>query len=607
MLQVLKKLFRKAPPANPAPEPTPSAAPDSAGSKPGYGGPPLSKVARVSPPGGEPAQPAEKRDAPAVAPVETTSLSLRAILERFPEGLLPTIAKMPDPEVRVVLPVSSILKQLPEGSVKMSLTSIHRQAPVGTFHPIRPEEKRMIPVPLAEVFRSFRLDLLKRRPDRRMHEFVGTSGLDLFSKAPAAAAQPTAFKPPAAGAPAAESPLGREMPVALVFEPKNQGANQCATPARAPEPPKPETPTQPAAPPRLIVPPPGLGGPPPVAGVQSIPFPGLIQPLSPAPADDLELPLAELMESWPEPLRLSLLERCAEGARVTLPAGQIREGLAKGRVTVTWSQIRQRITPGPVDLPSVSEGLELVLPLQVVAPAFLKGAPRKKAVPEPEIPSLFSRTPLSREPAAPSEAASALPELKLRMPEAFRVELSAPAAAGTAPAPGAGPAPGADPKRVPEEPRTVGGLFGKPAQTDWSPAEIVEHLARLPEVAGAVVALEEGLVVAHSLPEPMKGEAVAAFLPQIFSRIHGYAREMGLAEVEALQITTGEGDFQVFRLGFVFFAVLSKKGEVLPDRLLRLLCEELTRQTRESPVEPTHSQIAFPPKLEKPPEPHGHH
>ena len=546
-------------------------------------------------------------DAPAVAPVETTALTLRAILERFPEGLLPTIAKMPDPDVRVVLPVSSILKQLPEGSVKMSLTSIHRQAPAGTFHPVRPEEKRMIPVPLAEVFRSFRLDLLKRRPDRRMHEFVGTSGLDLFSKAPAAAAQPTAFKPPAAVAPSADSPLGREMPVALVFEPKNQGAHQGATPAHAPEAPKPETPTQAAAPPRLIVPPPGLGGPPPVAGVQSIPFPGLSQPLSPAPGGDLELPLAELMELWPEPLRSCLVERCAEGARVSLPAGPVREGLTKGRVTVTWGQIRQRITPAPVELPSVSEGLELVLPLQVVAPAFLKGAPRKKAVPEPEIPSLFSRTPLSREPAPPPEAAAALPELKLRMPEAFRAELSAPAAAGTHPAAGAGPATGASPKRVPEEPRTVGALFGKPDQTDWSPAEIVEHLARLPEVAGAVVALEEGLVVAHSLPAPMKGEAVAAFLPQIFSRIHGYAREMGLAGVKALQITTGEGDFQVFRLGFVFFAVLSKTGEVLPERLLRLLCEELTRQTREAPVEPTHSQIAFPPKLEKPPEPHGHH
>lgn len=595
MLQVLKKLFRKAPRANPAPEPTSAAAPDSAGRKPGYGGAPLSKVARVSLAGGDPALPVEKRDAPAVAPVETTALSLRAILERFPEGLLPTVAKMPDPEVRVVLPVSSILKQLPEGSVKMSLTSIHRQAPAGTFYPVRPEEKRMITVPLAEVFCSFRLDLLKRRPDRRMHEFVGKSGLDLFSKFPVTAAQPPAFKAPAAVAPAADSPLGREMPVALVFEPKNQGAHQGAIPARAPESPKPETPRQPAAPPRLIVPPPGLGAPPPVAGVQSIPFPGLSQPLSPAPAGDLELPLAELMKSWPEPLRSSLLERCAEGACVSLPSGPVREGLAKGRVTVTWGQIRQRITPAPVELPSVSEGLELVLPLQVVAPAFLKGAPRKKAAPEPEIPSLFSRTPLSREPAPPPEAASALPELKLRMPEAFRAELSVPAATG------------AGPKRVPEEPRTVGALFGKPDQTDWSPAQIVEHLARLPEVAGAVVALEEGLVVAHFLPEPMKSEAVAAFLPQIFSRIHGYAREMGLAEVEALQITTGEGDFQVFRLGFVFFAVLSKRGEVLPDRGLRLLCEELAGQTREAPVEPTHSQIAFPSNLEKPPEPHGHH
>lgn len=583
MLQVLKKIFRKGPPANPVSEPAAAAA-DSTGSKPGYGGPPLSKVARVSPAVGDPPLPLEKRDAPAMAPVETTALSLRAILERFPEGLQPTIAKMPDPEVRVVLPVSSILKQLPDGAVRMSLTSIHRQAPAGTFHPVRPEEKRMITVPLPEVFRSFRLDLLKRRPDRRRHEVVGKSRLDLFAKAPATPVQPLAIKAPDAVAPAADSPLGREMPVALVFEPRNLGA----IPPRAPE-----TPRQPAAPPRLIVPPLGLGASSPGAGAHSIQLPGSSQPRPPAPACDLELPLAELMESWPEPVRSSLLERCAEGARVCLPGAQIREGLAKGRVTVTWGQIRQRITPGLAELPSVSESLELVLPLHVVAPAFLKVAPRKKAVPEPEMPSLFSRTPLSRESAPLPEAVPAASEFKLRMPDAFRAEPGEPAAAG------------GGLKRVPEEkePRTVGALFGKPDQTDWSPGEIVEHLARLPEVAGAVVALEEGLVVAHSLPEPMKGEAVAAFLPQIFSRIHGYAREMGLAEVEHLQLATREGDFQVFRLGFIFFSVLARKGEVLPARHLRLICEELSRQVREEPAAPLHSQIA----LEKPPEPHGHY
>jgi predicted regulator of Ras-like GTPase activity (Roadblock/LC7/MglB family) len=254
--------------------------------------------------------------------------------------------------------------------------------------------------------------------------------------------------------------------------------------------------------------------------------------------------------------------------------------LAKGRVTVTWGEIRQLIRPGPVELPSVSEGVELVLPLHVVASAFLKEAAPKKNVPEPEMPSLFSGAPVSRDLAPAPEAAPAPPEFKLRMPDVLRAE------------PGEGSVAGSVPMTLapkPSLPRTLGAFFGEPDRAEWSPGEIVEHLARLPAVAGALVALEEGLVVAHSLPEPMKGEVVAAVLPQIFSRIHGYTRDMGLAEVEHLQMATKEGDFQVFRLGFVFFAVLTKKGAVLPVQDLQLLCEELTRQTREEPVAPAPS------------------
>jgi predicted regulator of Ras-like GTPase activity (Roadblock/LC7/MglB family) len=334
----------------------------------------------------------------------------------------------------------------------------------------------------------------------------------------------------------------------------------------------------------LIVPPPGLGGLP--LGVHAAEAPGLSGGFAPESVREVEWPLAVLIETWPDPVRTALLERAAEGACVSLPAAQIREGLAKGRVTVTWGVIRKRITPEPVELPSVSESLELVLPLQVVASAFLKEAAPKKTVPEPEMPSLFSGAPVSREPGPAPEAAPAPPEFKLRMPEVFLAEPGERAAAGSAPT-----TPDPSPVALPStgSPRTLGALFGDPDRAEWSPGEIVEHLARLPEVAGALVGLEEGLLVAHSLPGSMKGEVVAAVLPQIFSRIHGYARDMGLAEVEHLQMATKEGDFRVFRLGFVFFAVLTKKGAVLPAQDLQLLCEELTRQTREAPVAPAQS------------------
>src|SRR5262245_12637786 len=65
--------------------------------------------------------------------VETASLQLLAIMAKFPDDLRQYVAKLPPPEAMVALPLPTILKFLPSGSVKMSLASVVRQAPPGTF------------------------------------------------------------------------------------------------------------------------------------------------------------------------------------------------------------------------------------------------------------------------------------------------------------------------------------------------------------------------------------------------------------------------------------------------------------------------------------------
>jgi predicted regulator of Ras-like GTPase activity (Roadblock/LC7/MglB family) len=106
-------------------------------------------------------------------------------------------------------------------------------------------------------------------------------------------------------------------------------------------------------------------------------------------------------------------------------------------------------------------------------------------------------------------------------------------------------------------------------------------MVTLPGVAGAIVALREGLVVAAKLPEHMKGDTVAAFLPQIFARLNNYAQEMQLGEVEDVLLTTNGAHFQGYRMGEVYFAVLGIAGEALPWDALRLVVHEL--QTQVSP------------------------
>ena len=79
----------------------------------------------------------------------------------------------------------------------------------------------------------------------------------------------------------------------------------------------------------------------------------------------------------------------------------------------------------------------------------------------------------------------------------------------------------------------------------------------------------------------MKSEVVAAFLPQIFARLNQYAGEMRLGDVDDLLFTTHGAHCQIYRLGYIYFAVLGKAGEA-PARWheLHLITEELARQTR---------------------------
>ena len=105
---------------------------------------------------------------PEAAPgVECASLSLRAILDRFPADLKSNVGEMPGDDVKIILPVNAIMKQLPAGSVRMSLGSLFRQAPAGTFLKTNIDDKRMVEVPLAEVFKSINLAKLNRRNDQR--------------------------------------------------------------------------------------------------------------------------------------------------------------------------------------------------------------------------------------------------------------------------------------------------------------------------------------------------------------------------------------------------------------------------------------------------------
>jgi predicted regulator of Ras-like GTPase activity (Roadblock/LC7/MglB family) len=251
-----------------------------------------------------------------------------------------------------------------------------------------------------------------------------------------------------------------------------------------------------------------------------------------------------------------------------------------------------------------------MIPLRIVAPAFLSASnraktPRKAVYLDASIPALF--TGANSKPAAPP-----MDSLPPPVPEVLEVDLPTPESesapeselehqseSGPEPEPAQeeqpvstppltfslAPSPEPLPPPAPvfanhgKIPESVGEVFGNPHKVDWTPAEIVQNTVKLNGVAGAVVALQEGLQVASSLPDGVKSDVVAAFLPQIFARLNQYAGEMRLGDVDDLLFTTHGAHCQIYRLGYVYFAVLGKPGESLPWHELRLVSEELARQT----------------------------
>lgn len=484
--------------------------------------------------------------------VEVASLSLRTILDKLPPDLRATINNLPEPNVKVVLPVNAIMKQLPTGSVKMSLGSLHRQAPTGTFRKTNVEEKRMVDVPLAEVFKSINPGRLQRRQDQKHYvvpsEITGLFGENGTSRSVTSVspAKSEIVTPPAQPA----RPTGLKMPAA-----DQRGGNGHAK-------------SEPA---------PSTGGKPQPAAA----------PAEPLKLDgELSLSLVEIASNWPEGIR-SELSVMSGDTKLVLPVGEVSVGLQKGKVQFTWAQIRSWLRPAPNSQINIPEDTNILLPLKVVAPAFVAATGAKKrqsakAAMNEALPDFFGpsagKTPTatpSGEHAAASPVAEAPAPVPTPAPVAAPVHEAAPVQEA-APVPVVAAAPAVAGAPI-VEPQNLGELFSQPDKTDWTPNEMVNLTCGLPGVVGAVIALEEGLVVAQKLPPGLASDTFAAFMPQIFSRLDKYTGEMQLGETSEVSIQTTGGPCRFIRNGKVFFATLGKAGESLPAGL-KLVADELARQ-----------------------------
>jgi len=502
-------------------------------------------------------------------------LPLQTVLAALPMDLRAKIMQMPPAGATMIIAIEKVLSQLAHGSVKISFGELRLAAPSLFANSGGENDSRPVTLPLNEILARLNPALLARHTTQKKIEvadevtgpFDGRGQGIFFSTTPvkpAAAPIPTP-------APRTNAPVSWPAVPPHPVVPRPSFASRAITP-------------MPAAAPAASA----TGNPAPRNGAPRANSVAPVPPMMPAahptvlpehPQSTISAPLAALSEEWPEALRLEIAQTNLTNAQVALPVHLVEPALKRGRVIFSWRYVRTWIRPVPPGV-SVHDGIELELPLKVIAPLFFgqqKTVARlqRKITLAPEIPDLFFGFP---QPQSPSETSVLQPEAIAPKPETARF---VPRAADIKPT---------DTNYYiwgdnGEAPKIDESEFKRPSTppTDFTsrrsmPKDVVARALELPGVAGALVALQDGLKVASQVPSDLNADTLAAFLPQIFDRLGQSTRELRMGPLNNVNFTVGNVPWKIYRVNSVYFAAFGRVGEALPTAQLALLAAELDRK-----------------------------
>lgn len=298
-------------------------------------------------------------------------------------------------------------------------------------------------------------------------------------------------------------------------------------------------------------------------------FDGAASAPAPEPAkaqpqgEPLLIDLTAVAENWPDALRKEIVQLRAIDSRIALPMEAVEQALRLGRIAFSWKAVRAWLQPATPPTVSAHDSTVLELPLRVVAPIFLarkkqSAAPQTKVAVDEDIPNLFfgfpqpeNGTPVAQATARPADTnyyvwGDTSDTAQINEAEVRR-----------------GPTPGTK-------------FVAKYA----TPNEVVSRAASLDGVAGALIALPDGLLVANRLPAELNAETLAAFLPQIFGKVSQCTKELRMGELNNLNFTVGNVPWKIFRVNAIFFAAFGRAGEPLPTSQLAALAAELDHKPK---------------------------
>ena len=460
---------------------------------------------------------------------EGIELPLQPILDGLPLELQPRVVQ-PDARDQIIsVPLAAILKQLSSGAVKIPFSHLRQSAP-GLFTRNADRDQVMVSIPLAEVLPRINPAFIMRRREQRLVAVPSDirSPFDQHGQE-----QPFSLgQARSDAAPAPPFNQARQMSYPPVSTPSRNGAISEPLPAT----PTPSPRYNPAVNPT----------PPQVASPQA------------AGTTTFVVSLLSLAEGWPEAVRKEIVQTNLIDAKLTLPPDAIDRALKQGRIAFTWQTLRSWIKPVPMNATSAHGDLVLELPLKIVAPLFLARQQElhkehKKVAIDEEIPNLFfgapenTANPLRVEPSSKASDTSHI--LRTAVPGRDRLQETD---GNTRPAPRVGSAPGRA-----------------------TPNELVARASAIDGVAGSLIALPDGLMVASKLSPGLNGDTLAAFLPQIFAKVNQCTKELCMGELNDLHFTMDNVPWQIFRVQSVFFAAFGREGKTLPTAELAALAADL--------------------------------
>jgi predicted regulator of Ras-like GTPase activity (Roadblock/LC7/MglB family) len=317
--------------------------------------------------------------------------------------------------------------------------------------------------------------------------------------------------------------------------------------------------------------------------------------------------VSDVTSGWPDELKKEVNNLRIASSKVAIPFEWVEPGLRTGKIEFTWGEFCGFVEGCPQQLQSPLADSRVSLPLPVLAPLCLRLSPptQRKAATYDEIPDIFgpSGTPgpgaatPSRPAAPPARQAAPPPAEDEEEQEDAPIFQKGPARPAAAPPAARAPVPPPQPTYTPQPPpmpaaahapahdagthaKNLAELFGEPGKRNWTPNEIVQRTAQLPGVAGALIALQDGLLVANCMPQGWKTETIAAFLPQIFGRMSQYVKELSMGDLVSVTVAVEQGTLQVYKAGIIYFAALARPDTALPLAALNLIARELSRHTK---------------------------